>query len=250
MQAIILAAGMGLRLRHETLDKPKCMVEVSGASMLRRSLDALSRLSVSRIILVSGYRAEAIRRLAGDSYNGIPVVHIENAEYGTTNNIYSLYLARNLMAEDDTLLLESDIVYDPSILEKLVADAYPNVAVVDKYRPRMDGTVVKISAGRVITAIVPKAHFDPDDAENYYKTVNIYKFSRDFSTRTYIPFLEAYCATLGRILSGTVGIFHPTFMEYPARLGDRVVRLRPGKGLRYDADDLIRAGTSSPSPIS
>ncbi len=197
MQVIVLAAGMGLRLRHETADRPKCMVEVSGVSMLQRSLDNIARFSVSRIVLVVGYQGDRIRDFVGGSYKGIPVVYIENREYATTNNIYSLYLARNLMAEDDTLLLESDIVYELGILEKLLADAHPNIAVVDKYRPHMDGTVVKISALQEITAIIPKAHFNPEEVDSYYKTVNIYKFSRSFSSHTYLPFLEAYCAALG-----------------------------------------------------
>ncbi len=197
MQIIILAAGMGLRLRHETADLPKCMVEVSGISILQRSLDNIAQFSVSRIVLVVGYRGERVRDLVGDSYKGIPVVYLENQKYATTNNIYSLYLARMLMAEDDTILLESDIVYEPAILAKLLVNRNPNVVVVDKYRPHMDGTVVKISSAQEITAIIPKVHFNPDEIDSYYKTVNIYKFSRSFSTHTYIPFLEAYCATLG-----------------------------------------------------
>lgn len=197
MQAMILAAGMGKRLRYATSGKPKCMVDVDGVTLLERALRALVKFPLSRIVLVVGYHGDMIRRRVGDAYGGVPVVYVENADYETTNNVYSLYLARHLLAERDTLLLESDIIFEDAILAKLVANPHPNVVVVDKYKPHMDGTVIKISPEMEVTAFIPKAHFDYTEIDCYYKTVNIYKFSREFSTRTYIPFLESYCKALG-----------------------------------------------------
>jgi Histidinol-phosphate/aromatic aminotransferase and cobyric acid decarboxylase len=197
MQAIILAAGMGKRLRHATSGKPKCMVEVNGVTLLERALANLTKFPLSRIVLVIGHRGGLIRERVGDGYGGVPVVYVENSDYETTNNVYSLYLARHILAEQDTLLLESDIIFEEAILEKLIDNPYPNVVVVDSYKPHMDGTVIKISPEMEVAAFIPKAHFDYKESDSYYKTVNIYKFSREFSTGAYIPFLESYCKVLG-----------------------------------------------------
>ena len=142
MQAIILAAGMGKRLRHETASNTKCMVKVNGRTMIDRSLDNITKHPLSRIIIVIGYQGEKVREHLGTSHNGIPIIYIENKIYSTTNNIYSLSLAADYMAEEATLLLESDLVYESSIIDRLLSFPYPNVAVVDKYKASMDGTVV------------------------------------------------------------------------------------------------------------
>ena len=100
------------------------------------------------------------------------------------------------MAED-TLLLESDIIFEPSVIKKLVSNTSPNVALVDKYESWMDGTVVTIDNNQRITRFVDKSRFRYEDVKNYYKTVNIYKFSKEFSEKFYVPFLTAYCIALG-----------------------------------------------------
>lgn len=197
MQLIILAAGIGRRLRHATTDKPKCMVEVNGKTLIERSLDNIDKERFSRIILVVGYRKENIYSLLGDSHNGVPITYVENPVYDKTNNIYSLYLARNLLVEDDTILMESDLIYEKKILDDLLANRHPNVVVVDKYKSHMDGTVVKIADNQEVTAFISKRHFDYREVDSYYKTVNIYKFSREFSQNTYVPFLELYCKVQG-----------------------------------------------------
>src|SRR5688572_23438210 len=116
MQAVILAAGMGRRLGPLTAHQTKCMIELNGRSLIERSLDALSRLDLQRIVLVIGYEGQDVRDAVGDFYGGVPIEYLVNPDYSTTNNIYSLYLARHLLVEDDTLLLESDLVYEGKIL--------------------------------------------------------------------------------------------------------------------------------------
>ncbi len=197
MQAIILAAGMGKRLRHKTSDNTKCMVEVNGRRLIDRSLDNITAFHVSRIIIVIGYEGEKLRRHVGDSWKGIPVIYVENPVYASTNNIYSLALAKDYLAEEDTLLFESDLIYEPSIIQRLLDDPNPNVAVVDKYNATMDGTVVTLNESNDITAFIPKKYFDYRKVQDYYKTVNIYKFSRAFLQKDYIPFLTAYSTSMG-----------------------------------------------------
>ena len=197
MQAVILAAGMGRRLGPLTAHQTKCMIELNGRSLIERSLDALSQLDLWRIVIVVGYEGHDVRDAVGDEYRGVQVEFLENPDYSTTNNIYSLFLARHLLAEDDTLLLESDLVYDAKILDDLLAHPSPNVAAVDQFKTWMDGTVVTISRDHTIGQFIPKKDFNPDRIDEYFKTVNIYKLSREYLVNRYVPFLEAYARSMG-----------------------------------------------------
>ena len=197
MQAIILAAGMGKRLKELTDDATKCMVKVNGVTMIERMLSQLDRLGLSRIILVVGYKAEKLRNFVAGLDVGTPIEYVENPIYDKTNNIYSLYLARGQMQEQDTLLLESDLIFEDCVLHALTDDPRPSLALVAKHESWMSGTVVTLRDDCTIDAFLDKEHFRFEDIKGYYKTVNIYKFSRDFSERHYVPFLEAYCHALG-----------------------------------------------------
>lgn len=197
MQVIILAAGMGKRLGDITLDKTKCMVEVNGVTLIDRMLNLLIKKNIDRIIIVVGYQGKKVIQYIGNNYKGVEILYVENPIYDKTNNIYSLYLAKNFLTADDTLLLESDLIFDELILDKVLNDQYPNLAVVDKYQSWMDGTVVKIDKDNNITSFVPKSSFEYEEIPHYYKTVNIYKFSKGFSQSHYVPFLDAYSKALG-----------------------------------------------------
>jgi histidinol-phosphate/aromatic aminotransferase/cobyric acid decarboxylase-like protein/choline kinase len=197
VQALILAAGMGRRLGALTKDQTKCMVELHGSTLLERSLDALTEVGITRIVLVVGYRGDGVRSLIGEDYAGVPVTYVDNPDYETTNNVYSLYLAKQELEKDDTLLLESDLIYEPRILRDLLANTAPNVAVVDRHRSWMDGTVVTLSDDNTIQQIIPKKDIDRTAYDRYYKTVNIYKLSRHYLGSRFLPFLEAYVQSLG-----------------------------------------------------
>ncbi len=197
MQAVILAAGMGKRLKGKTKNHTKSMVKILGKTFLEHSLDKITKYNISRIIIATGYFGDEIKKVIGKSYNGVPVIYIDNEIYDKTNNIYSLYLTKKYLEEEDTLLLESDLIYEQKILEKLIKNPYPNLAVADKYKPHMDGTVVCVNDDDEITAFVPKENFNYKNVDEYYKTVNIYKFSKEFLKKDYLPFLEAYCKTMG-----------------------------------------------------
>ena len=197
MQAIILAAGLGKRLGNLTQNNTKCMVEIHGKTLIERSLDNLSQAGITRVVLVVGYEGQQVIDLLGNTYANMELVYVENPIYDKTNNIYSLYLAKEYLADRDTILLESDLIYDADILNKLIAAEAPNLAVVAKYESWMDGTVVTLDDKDNIKNFIPKSHFDYQQLAKYYKTVNIYKLSKDFSSSYYVPFLEAYCKALG-----------------------------------------------------
>lgn len=197
MQAIILAAGMGKRLGEYTKNNTKCMVPVNGVPLIDRVLNQLYKLQLKRVVIVIGYEGEKLIDYLGDSYHGLKIEYINNPIYDKTNNIYSLALAKEKMQEDDTLLIESDLIFDDGMFNLLVDNPYPNLALVAKYETWMDGTMVRIDDENNIVNFITKAAFNYKDVDKYYKTVNIYKFSREFSQTKYVPFLEAYSKAVG-----------------------------------------------------
>ena len=197
MQAIILAAGMGKRLGEYTKNNTKCMVPVNGVPLIDRVLNQLSSLKLSRVVIVVGYEGQKLIDHIGNEYNGLKIEYIFNSIYDKTNNIYSLALAKDKMQEDDTLLLESDLIFDDRLFSLVVDNPCPNLALVAKYEAWMDGTMVQIDDERNIVNFVPKEAFRHEQADSYYKTVNIYKLSKEFSANRYVPFLEAYMKAIG-----------------------------------------------------
>lgn len=200
MQALMLAAGMGRRLGKYTEKCTKCMIKVGGRTLLERVVEALQLADIRKLIIVVGWEHEKLIQYIKEN---IPETHIKfefiyNNDYATTNNIYSLYLAREQLAQDDTILLESDLVFDSKLLSQMVNSPERNLVAVAKYEQWMDGTVTVLSPDGTIQEFIEKKDFLFQNAENYYKTVNIYKFSKQFSCNQYIPFLKAYISAYGK----------------------------------------------------
>ncbi|ANU57864.1 aminotransferase class I/II-fold pyridoxal phosphate-dependent enzyme [Bacteroides caecimuris] len=198
MQAIILAAGMGKRLGEYTKNNTKCMLPVNGVRLIDRMLTQLSSQNLNRVVIVVGYEGTKLIEYIGNRYdNKLKIEYVHNPIYDKTNNIYSLALAKQQMMEDDTLLLESDLIFDSEMLDILVKHPDSNLALVAKYETWMDGTMVRIDDDRNIVNFIPKKAFKYSDTDKYFKTVNIYKFSKDFLRDKYIPFLDAYSKVMG-----------------------------------------------------
>lgn len=197
MQAIILAAGMGKRLKELTSNSTKCMVKVNGVTMAERTLKCLDSFNLNRIVMVVGYEGQKLIDYIATLGISTKIEYVNNAIYDKTNNIYSLYLARDYLVQDDTLLLESDIIFEDAVIRRLVDNPYPSLTLVAKYEGWMDGTVVTLDEDDNISSFLNKKEFDFHNIDQYYKTVNLYKFSREFSKTHYVPFLEAYVKALG-----------------------------------------------------
>jgi histidinol-phosphate/aromatic aminotransferase/cobyric acid decarboxylase-like protein/choline kinase len=157
----------------------------------------LDRLSLEKIVIVLGYESEKLRSFIDSLPVKTNIEYVTNSDYDKTNNIYSLYLAKNYLINDDTLLLESDLFIEDSVLPKLFGNPYPDLALVARFESWMDGTVVTLDANNNILRFIPKKYFSFDEISGYFKTVNIYKFSREFSSTHYVPFLEAYMKSFG-----------------------------------------------------
>ena len=202
MQAIILAAGMGRRLGEYTKDNTKCMVPVNGVRLIDRLLGQLAKQQLQRVVIVVGYKGKELREYLESQYGrqltaNCLLQFAENPIYDKTNNIYSLALVKDLLQEDDTLLIESDLIFSDRIIPMIVDDPYPNLALVAKYETWMDGTMVRLDDDHNIVNFISKDAFNYNEVESYYKTVNIYKLSRQFSQQKYVPFLDAYTKAVG-----------------------------------------------------
>ena len=173
------------------------MVPVNGTPLIDRVLRQLSELPLNRVVIVVGYEGKKLMDYKKKKKNGLKIVYVNNPVYDKTNNIYSLALAKDKLMEDDTLLIESDLIFDDGMFRLLVDNPYPNLALVAKYESWMDGTMVRIDSDNNIVNFVPKAAFRYKDTDSYYKTVNIYKFSKGFSQTKYVPFLDAYTKAVG-----------------------------------------------------
>ena len=233
MRAVILAAGMGKRLKDLTQDNTKCMVKVNGVTLIERTLRQLDRLNLSEIVIVVGYKKEGLKEFVSTLNTATPIKYIENDIYDKTNNIYSLYLAKDELLKEDVLLLESDLIFEDSVLKCLIEDERETLALVDKYESWMDGTCVKLGGDDAIESFVPGKKFVFDDIPNYYKTVNIYKFSKHFSQTHYVPFLEAYSKALGD------NEYYEQVLRVITMLDDPEIRAKRLNGQRwYEIDDI------------
>ena len=233
MQAIILAAGMGKRLKELTQNNTKCMVKVNGVTLIDRMLHQIDRQQLSRIVIVVGYEGQKLMDYIGTLDIQTPIVYINNPIYDKTNNIYSLALAKDWLVKDDTLLFESDLIFEDEVLDVLVSDPRDTLALVDKYEAWMDGTCVKLGDDDSIEAFIPGKKFKFNEIKDYYKTVNLYKFSKHFSETHYVPFLDAYQSALGQ------NEYYEQVLRVITMLDDPEIKAKRLDGQKwYEIDDI------------
>ncbi len=233
MQAIILAAGMGKRLKELTDNNTKCMVKVNGVTLIERMLKQLEKHNLSKIVIVVGYKGQKLIDYIATLNIKTPIEFVENPIYDKTNNIYSLGLAKEYLCKEDTLLLESDLIFEDCIIDNILDDPRETLALVDKYESWMDGTCVTIDEQDNIKAFVPGKKFKFEEIKDYYKTVNIYKFSKHFSKTHYVPFLDAYVKALGE------NEYYEQVLRVITMLDDPEIKAKRLSGqLWYEIDDV------------
>lgn len=233
MQAVILAAGMGRRLKELTQDNTKCMVKVNGVTLIERMLHQIEKKNLSRIVVVIGYEGQKLIDYISTLDIKTPIVYVNNPIYDKTNNIYSLALAKEYLCKEDTLLFESDLIFEDAVIDQLLDDERETLALVDKYKSWMDGTCVKLSEDDSIEAFVPGKNFKFNEKEEYFKTVNIYKFSKEFSQTHYVPFLDAYTKALGN------NEYYEQVLRVITMLDDPAIKAKRLSGqLWYEIDDI------------
>lgn len=233
MQAVILAAGMGKRLKNLTRNNTKCMVEVNGITLIERALRILDRKGLSRIVLVVGYEGQKLIEYINSLNIQTPIHFINNSVYNKTNNIYSLALAKDYLVSEDTLILESDLIFEEAVIDVLLQDERSTLALADKFESWMDGTCMVLDEDDCIGDFVPGKYLKFSEMEKYYKTVNIYKFSQHFSKNTYVPFLQAYEMAMGN------NEYYESVIKLIAMLDTKEIRAKRLDGQTwYEIDDI------------
>ena len=224
---------MGKRLGELTKNNTKCMVEVGGVKLIERALRILDKKSLSRIILVVGYQYENLTTFVDSLQLATPIEYIVNDVYNRTNNIFSLSLAKEQMMQEDTLLLESDLIFEERLIDLLIEDKRDTLALVDKFESWMDGTCIVVDENDNITDFIPGKLLKYHEKEHYYKTVNIYKFGAEFSQNVYVPFLEAYAKVMGN------NEYYETVIKLILMLDKNTMKAKRLNGeMWYEIDDI------------
>ena len=202
MIAVILAAGMASRLRPLTDDRPKCLLRVGSKCILQRTVDSIVAAGIRQIVVVTGYRGGMIRLFLEGNYPDIDFHFIENADYQTTNNIYSLWLTKPHVAGREFLLLDSDILFDGRIVERMLAA--PGTALALNSH-KLGEEEIKVITGEdgMVSEISKTCSIDKAIGES----VGIEKISTDYS--------EALFSELDRMIEGEhlVDIFYERAFE-------------------------------------
>ena len=229
MKALILAAGLGTRLRPMTDTKPKSMVEVNGMPILFQQVDNLEKNGIKDIVVVAGYKADIMISALGDVYPSVKV--IRNRDYDKTNNMYSAYLARDEFCDRDFILMNADVFCDSTIIQELLKDCYDNAIVVQEGFHSDENMKVQYVDGKIV-----EISKDISKQEAYGVSIDVYRFSSEGSvvffgkTTEYIEERQVHDQWTEVALNDTLK--EVTFRPCPAR----------GRWMEIDThDDLKKA---------
>jgi len=196
-QAVILAAGLGSRLRPRTYHIPKPLIPVLGTPILMNALRQLKAAGIERVVLVTGHLGAELRRAIGDRFEDIEVAYVHSDRYESTNNIYSLWLAREYL-DRTILLIEGDVFFRQSVLERLLSYPGENVAALSPGDESTLGTVAEVDGdGRIVRMVDESQQTGVEASADSYKTINMYVLQGDFLTGYFLPHLEAHIKSGG-----------------------------------------------------
>ena len=238
-QAVVLAAGVARRMRPLSLATPKPLLEIDGRSIIERIVASLLKNGIDRILIVTGYRDRQLVEHLDSRFPGTPIGYLHNADHERTNNIVSLHLAvESLSLDGDLLIIEADLLYDDEVLPLLLQAPHANAALVDRYGPGMDGTVVTVEDGRITGVIPPHQQGANFDFSDKFKTLNIYRFSREFVDSHFRRLLAFYAGTIAQS-------YYELILGIVVYLGTQKVHAVPVEGRRWaevdDPNDLALA---------
>ncbi|MDP8314023.1 MAG: phosphocholine cytidylyltransferase family protein [Candidatus Celaenobacter antarcticus] len=236
--AIILAAGRGSRLKEQTLEKPKPMTHVNNITIIDNLIYELNNQKIKNIVVVTGYMSQKLEKHLQAYHNDTNIIFVENEIYDSTNNIYSLWLAKDYM-ENGFFLFEADIFCDESLICELVHYPHHNLIVVDQFKKGMDGTVVELTSDGLVKEMYLKRH----QGEGFsfykkYKTVNFYKFSGHYSHKYLIPKMENH------IKRDDVNVYYEQIIKEDIDEGHSFYALETGDNRWWEIDtpeDLEKA---------
>ena len=210
--AVLLAAGTGSRLQPLTHHAPKCLTEIHGVPILDQQVRCLEDWGFERLVVVLGHMGNCIREFLDERPCDLRIDYITSPRYRTTNNIYSLWIVRELVREP-FLLLESDLFFDTSLLGPMLR---PDSIAVSTIRPWMSGSTVELGQQRRVVSM--DVGVDARRNNSSLKTVNIYSFAAD-TWRRITERLDRH------ITAGNVGDYYETVLA--ELIGEGTMSLRP-----------------------
>jgi histidinol-phosphate/aromatic aminotransferase/cobyric acid decarboxylase-like protein/choline kinase len=215
-----------------TSDIPKCLIEVNGKSLIERALDALSLQHVNEAVIVVGYKSSLIRDKIGFSFKGIKIIYVDAFDYETTNNIRSLWDARDYLNED-VILIESDVIFDPNLISDLLREKRSSAAV-SPYHKALSGTLINYDDEFRITKFIINQDTDRlKNGVNFFKTVNVYLFRKKLLQEQIVPRLDK------AIQAGHENIYYESVLrDYVEEgLNSELIAVDISKNRWYEIDD-------------
>jgi choline kinase len=197
------------------------MTLVNGRSLIRGILESCVANGVDRAVLVTGYRASMLERHVRALRLPIALTFVCNHDYRTTNNLYSLWMARRYL-KDGGLLFEADLVFDPALVARLVGSPHEDLMVVDRFRPPMNGTVIARDSSGKVTGMYLGRDQKGMTLSRYHKTVNIYRFSAGYCRTWLVPGLEQH------VRAGDLNSYYECVIQESIRDGAAMYALPTG----------------------
>lgn len=204
MKGVILAAGKGARLNGTIGDKPKCLLRVGAQTLIERQIDSLRLSGIHDIVIVVGCQAELVRRTCGHG-----VAYVENSRFAQTNSLYSLWLARTLLA-DGFVVMNCDVLFHPQLLTDLVTARHEDALLVSYDEGPLGDEEMKVRTRRGRVAAMAKT-LAADDADG--ENVGMVKFGAE-GARVLAQLLDQRVAAGG-------------LRDWAPRAFDEFARMRP-----------------------
>lgn len=209
-RAIILAAGLGTRLRPLTSETPKTLIKVHGTAILENALTQLASCGVRETAIVVGYRADSIERAYGTEFLGMRLTYVHSTVFDRTGSAYSLWLARSFLASGNCMLLEGDVFFERTVLTRLLRSHHPNAAAVAPMSELLTGSAAAVDDRGQMLELRMNQRMSTPGAAQLYKTINIYRFEGAALERSLLPELArtiesgAHASYVEQVLSGLI----------------------------------------------
>ena len=199
LHALILAAGMGTRLKPLTDTMPKCLTEVHGRTILENALHCLEKNGIQETTLVIGYLGNKVQKVIGNDYGRMKIRYVYNEQYALTNTAYSLFLGlKDLPPDTSLLILEGDVYFENRLLSEFLHDKNLTSTVIQKFNPDLDGSFVELEGKAVIDWVHKNVRPQGFTLEDKYKTVNIHKLHASFVKKWLLPVIKEHIKMDGR----------------------------------------------------
>lgn len=180
MKALILAAGLGSRLRPLTDNVPKCMVKVNGLPIIDRQIINLKENGINEIYIITGYKEKVLINHISKKFSDLNITIISNKDYDKTNNMYSLNLAKESLEGQPFIMMNSDVFFEKEVIKELLLNEYANLIVCEKGNHN-DESMKIIVKDEMINHISKQVNKE----DGYGTSIDVYKFGEEASKKLF-----------------------------------------------------------------